>query len=112
MTPADAEPEVLPKPVVEMSTRQGRLQAVLQATEPGVKAAASPLCLLVSLSDALGEFFHVRWVHVQGGLGCLFLWNRRRVLVKEEVRREPLLMPHHLPDFEYLVSRPAALVQP
>ncbi|ELK13156.1 Cyclin-Y, partial [Pteropus alecto] len=54
----DAEPEVLPKPVVEMSTRQGRLQAVLQATEPGVKAAASPLCLLVSLSDALGEFFH------------------------------------------------------
>lgn len=111
MTPADAEPEVLPKPVVEMSTSQGRLQAVLQVTEPEVKAAASSLCLLVPLSGALGEFFHARWLHIQGGLGCLFLWNRR-VLVKEEVRREPLLMLHHLPDFEHLISRPVALVQP
>lgn len=110
MTPAGTEPGVLPKPVVEMSTRQGRFQAVLQVTEPGVKAAASLLCLLVPLSGALGEFFHVRWVHVQCGLECLFLWNRRRVLVKEEVKREPLLMPHYFPDFEHPVSRQAALV--
>lgn len=49
MVSVDGKPEVLTVPLVEMSTGQGRFQAVLQVVEPGLKAAASPLVSLLSL---------------------------------------------------------------
>lgn len=58
-----------------------------------IKAICSPPCLMPC----------AKWVLVQGVLACLFLWKWKKVLVKEEVGREPLL--NHLQDLQHLVSR-------
>lgn len=82
MIPADAEPGVLPKFLIELPS--------LQSLDKGHLLAP---CLMPC----------AKWVLVQGVLACLFLWKWKKVLVKEEVGREPLL--NHLQDLQHLVSR-------